>query len=171
MTQKLALLVILGLIAACVSCSSAENRTDQSQTTVDAAIKAIVPSRARVVWCQDIGEGADTFASGHEFRLMGYDSSDGLGERVILSKPSNYSRPLITPNGDRVVFSKRGEEKIYIVNWDGSGLKVLNEGFAVSVWRNPEDGTEWVYAGTVVRHFCRHSTRNLYVVKGDAHEK
>ncbi|MFC1461548.1 LamG-like jellyroll fold domain-containing protein [Verrucomicrobiota bacterium] len=134
-------------------------------------LRDVTKSHTRVVWCQDVGDGTDTFGGGDQLRLMGYDTDDGRGERVILSKPSNYSRPMLTPGGDRVIFSNLREGKVYIVNWDGSGLKELDNGFAVSVWADPENGTEWFYAGTKVKNAgAVHSVRRYPIDRPETSE-
>ena len=104
-------------------------------------------ARTRVAWVQDMGEGKDPFAKGGNLRLMGLDTGDGQGERVILGTVGNYAKPLITPRGDRVVYTDRLRKKVYVVNWNGSGLRELFGGFGLAVWRNPKDGREWVYYG------------------------
>lgn len=114
------------------------------------AIKALTAVPTRVVWCQDAGDGSDAGAEGNQLRLMGFDTEDARGERAILSKLSNYAKPLLTPRGDRVVFSNRQEQKIYAVNWDGSGLRSVTDGFALAVWEDPQNSNVWVYAGTAI---------------------
>jgi hypothetical protein len=104
--------------------------------------------RTRVVWVQEMGEGGDVDAQGSNLRLMGLDTGDDRGERVILGTLTNYAKPLITPRGDRVVYSDRIREKIYVVNWDGSGLRELFGGVGLAVWRDPRDGREWIYYGS-----------------------
>jgi fibronectin type 3 domain-containing protein len=104
-------------------------------------------ARIRVVWVQDVGDGSDVDALGGNLRLMGFDTGDDRGERVILGASKNYAKPLISPRGDRVVFSDRTQKKIYVVNWDGSGLRELIRGFALAVWKDPRDGAEWIYYG------------------------
>ena len=104
-------------------------------------------ARLRVVWVQEMGDGSDPVATGSNLRLMGLDSQDGQGERVILGTVGNYAKPLITPRGDRVVYTDRIRKKVYVVNWDGSGLRELLGGFGLAVWRDPRDGREWIYYG------------------------
>ena len=104
-------------------------------------------ARMRIVWVQDMGDGRDVFAQGTNLRLMGLDTSDGQGERVILGTVGNYAKPLITPRGDRVVFTDRSRKKIYVVNWDSSGLRELFDGVALVLWRDPQDGRDWIYYG------------------------
>ncbi|MBE9546386.1 MAG: hypothetical protein IMF10_02690 [Proteobacteria bacterium] len=104
-------------------------------------------ARMRIVWVQDMGDGRDVFAQGTSLRLMGLDTGDGQGERVICGTPRNYAKPLITPPGNRVVFTDRSLKKIYVVNWDGSGLRELFGGVGLVLWRDPQDGREWMYYG------------------------
>ncbi len=100
----------------------------------------------RVVWVQDMGDGRDVETTGSNLRLMGLDSGDGKGEREILGK-GNYAKPLITPRGDRVVYTDLIRKKLSVVNWDGSGKRELFGGFALALWRDPKDGQEWIYYG------------------------
>ena len=105
-------------------------------------------TRMRIVWVQDMGDGRDVFAQGGNLRLMGLDTGDGQGERVILGTVGNYAKPLITPRGDRVVYTDRSRKKIYVVNWDGTGLRELFGGVGLALWRDPRDGREWIYYGS-----------------------
>jgi hypothetical protein len=132
---------VLAVFVSCLSSCDAARPKDP----VSAEIKSVTESPARVVWCQDLGDGTDLLAEGRRFRLMGFDTEDRRGERVILSRASSYVRPLFTPLGDRIVFSDRQELKMFLVNWDGSGLRELGEGFAVDTWLDPRDGSEWLY--------------------------
>jgi hypothetical protein len=100
----------------------------------------------RVVWVQDMGDGRDVDTMGGNLRLMGLDTGDGKGERQILG-PGNYAKPLMTPRGDRVVFSDRIRKKVFVVNWEGSALRELIGGFGLATWRDPRDGREWIYYG------------------------
>jgi hypothetical protein len=135
------------LITAGIGCSRAAN--DESP------VRAFTGAHTRIVWVQ--GDGTDPFAAGDNLVLMGFDSDDGRGERVILGEPSTYVKPMLTPLGNRIVFSSRptlpeGPE-VFIVNWDGSGLRRLTAGFALAVWQDPADGREWLYVGTDNREY------------------
>ena len=101
----------------------------------------IYNARTRVVWVQDMGDGSDVDTRGGNLRLLGLDTGDGRGERVILGSLGNYSKPLITPRGDRVVYTDRIRKKVYVVNWDGSGLRELFGGFGLALWRDPTGWT------------------------------
>jgi hypothetical protein len=103
-------------------------------------------SRLRIAWVQDMGDGRDVDTAGSNLRLMGLDTADGKGERAILGV-GNYTKPLISPRGDRVVFTDRIKRKVYVVNWDGSGLRELFGGFGLALWRDPRDSREWIYYG------------------------
>jgi hypothetical protein len=119
-----------------------------SGETAKSALEDFAGSRVRAVWVQS--DGTDPFALGTNLLLMGLDSADGR-ERTILPERGSYMKPMITPDGQRIVFSRGhaapGGPEIFVVNWDGSGLTSLGKGFAVSLWENPADSTPWVYAG------------------------
>ena len=68
-----------------------------------------------------------------------------------MGQPRSIVKPRLTSRADRIVFSSRilpGPPEIFLVNWDGTGLRKLADGFAMALWRNPADGSDWVYAGT-----------------------
>lgn len=111
-------------------------------------------AHTRVVWVQH--DGTDPFATGRGLVLMGFDTDDGRGERVILGERGSYAKPLITPRGDRIVFSTHpvlGDPAVHIVNFDGTGLRRVEPGYALDVWQDPSDGSEWVYVGTGGREY------------------
>lgn len=136
--------VIIAAIAACAAC----DRT----AAVDGPggeLHALTGAHARAVWVQ--GDGTDPRAQGDQLILMGLDTHDGRGERVILGERRSYVKPLLTPRGTRIIFSSRAiprPPETFVVNWDGTGLRKLADGFALDVWQNPFDDTEWVYLGT-----------------------
>lgn len=126
---------------------------------VGAAIEEFTGARTKVVWVQQQKDGGlDQHAAGKNHKLMVLDTADGRGERALLPEVGSYSRPLFTPDGGRVVFSTKGatkdargvrsyRPKCFVVGVDGSGLRELGAGYAEDVWRDPSDGTLWVYAG------------------------
>ena len=142
MTLKL-LTAALGLLLA--ACS-----TPQTIEGPAAEIRKFTGARTRIVWVQ--GDGSDPFAGGDALVLMGLDTDDGRNERPIGSERGNYIKPLLTTRGDRVVVSsgaaRPGDTEIFIMNFDGSGFRSLGPGFALAVWRDPADDSEWLYVGT-----------------------
>lgn len=125
---------------------SAVARADTAQE-----LGALTRAHTRVVWVQDqSAANNDTLALGRELKLMGFDSRDGRGERAILGGVQNYAKPLLTPDGKRVVYSDRYSKDFFVVNWDGSGQRRLGAGFAVEVWPDPQTRETWVYACTQV---------------------
>ena len=112
--------------------------------------------RVRAVWTEDGAlQGGDAFATGTNLRLVGFGSHDG-GHRVILGERRNYSRPLLTPDGGGIVYSDKNvtlvgrkrhfQPTMHVVDWSGRNRRLLGEGFAVDVAKDPETGATWVYA-------------------------
>jgi len=136
------------LLLTCLSFGASAEKIQPFQDTVKRYDSPVsIGARIRVVWVQDVGDGRDTFAAGGNLRLMGLDSADGVGERAILSTVGSYVSPLITPKGDRVVYSDRIRKKVFVVNWNGTGLREIVSGFALAVWMDLRNGREWVYFG------------------------
>ncbi|MBI2437404.1 MAG: hypothetical protein HYV36_01125 [Lentisphaerae bacterium] len=152
----------LALLVPLAGCAPELGRQSDPRDQVK-ELRTLTAEKIRVVWCQDVGDGADADAEGVHLRLMGYCSEDGRGERLILPEPANYSKPLLTPRGERIVFSNPREQKIYVVKFDGSGLRAFADGFALAVWEDPLNGNEWVYAGTAVSNSTalKHIRRQL----------
>jgi len=112
---------------------------------VEAELEAATGGHTRVVWMRDLGDGTATFGWGQRFALVGLDTRDGKGERGILPGPANFFRPLITPDGQQVVYTDQDENAVYVVNWDGSGKRKVNDGLAAALWQDPQTGEIWVY--------------------------
>lgn len=135
------------LILAAASLSAGATRAATApQGNRTTALQALTGARTRVAWCQDSGDGRDVFAKGMQLRLMGFDSGDRAGERVILGTPGNYARPLFAPDGGRVIFTDRRKPEVFTVDWDGRGLKKLAPGCALDARQDPATGRTWVYA-------------------------
>ena len=97
------------------------------------------------MWTREVGDGTD---DDERLAIMGFDSRNNEGERSIVSEPSDYAKPLITPSGDRAVFSKLSDDGVYVVDWDGGNERRVASGFGLVVWRDPSNGREWVYVGS-----------------------
>ena len=127
-----------------VGCSSAPHRQGAA-----AAVHALTGAHTRIVWVQ--GDGSDPFALGTQLVLMGLDTDDGRGERVILSERGSYVKPLLTPRGEQIVYSTHpdlGDPSVHIVNFDGSDGRRFDRGIALAVWEHPSDRSEWIYIGS-----------------------
>lgn len=131
-------------------------------------LRKFTQAHTRVVWVQDqSASNNDILAVGQKLQLMGLDSDDGQGERVILGDLRNYAKPLLTPDGSRVVYSDQQTQKFYVVNWDGTGKKLLGDGLAVDVWRDPRGVVDLVYVAKRVGKPENVMYRNLRRVQLD----
>ena len=114
-------------------------------------ITALTGGRTRAVWIRDLGDGSDILGFGDQILVMGFDTGDDRGERAIVDTPGTYAKPLITPRGDRVVYTDRRENSVRIVDWNGENDRRLADGFPLAVWIDPDTDVEWVYVGTDAR--------------------
>ncbi len=109
------------------------------------AVEQWTGKHTRLVWVQDQGSGADTFAQGFKLMLYGYDSSDGRGERALVPNVGNFFKPLFTPDGNHVVVSNRKSRQMYLVEWESGRVTELGSGVAVEVWQEPGNSRIWIY--------------------------
>ncbi|MBA3685083.1 MAG: hypothetical protein H0W72_07550 [Planctomycetes bacterium] len=117
------------------------------------AVAQLTGRHTRVVWTQDAGPTASVFVEQPTLRLMGLDSRDGAGERVILAEQRGYWKPLLSADGKRVYFTDKLEVdygkvygNVYVVSFDGTGLTRIMDGVGCEdVWTDPATGVEWIY--------------------------
>jgi hypothetical protein len=148
--RTIAALTALSLLALAWACTSAS----EAREGASADVYALTGAHTRVVWVQH--DGSDPFAAGDQLVLKGLDTDDGRGERTIAGTRGSYVKPLLTPRGDRVVYSthpERPDPAVYVVNFDGTGRRRLEPGVAQAVWEDPRDGGVWVYIGTGLRGY------------------
>ena len=148
------------LVLVSTSCAPSEAPGQRNEARANTRVASAKPSdiqsltgaRTRVVWTQDIGDGTDIGSKGKRPA-----TPDGLrqratvrGERAIIDTPGNYAKPLLTAlsvNGwcSRTV----GGDRVFVVNWDGSGLTEAWEGDSRSQrgWIPPPT-IDWAYVGT-----------------------
>ena len=143
--------VVAVVLAAATACSVVGARGDAAPTRTGAAadVFALTGAPTRLVWVQH--DGRDPYAQGRDLVLVGLDTEDGRGERVILGAPGSYVKPLLTPDGQRILYSTHpelGPPTIHVVNFDGTGHRRLEPGIALTLWQDPADGGVWVYVGT-----------------------
>ena len=121
-------------------------------------IEAFTGGRTRIVWSQfQKTDSTDPRSNKVGHFLMGLDSQDGLGARAILAKEDNYSRPILSSDGEVILFTRKTvtwdaqDVKHYTAvimrtDWKGSVPVEISDGYAVDVWRDPSTRIEWVYA-------------------------
>ena len=133
-------LAICVIVAVCAVFSAIGARAE--------TLRELTGAHARVVWARDSGDGTDVWSERDKVMLMGYDTDDGRGVRVI-AEAGHHHCPLFTPDGGRVVFTHTREAAVYVVDFDGGNLRrVARDGTALDVWRDPADGRVWVYCLT-----------------------
>ena len=114
-----------------------------------AGLRVLTGTHARMVWMRAVNPtSTDTFGRGDGFRLMGIDTDDGRGVRELLPGPLAYRKPLLTPDGKRVVFTDFPRGRVVVVDWEGTNRRDVADGFATDVWTDPQTGRTWVYAIT-----------------------
>lgn len=132
-------------------------------------LREFVGAPARLVWLRQVdGDGNDPFCWGNRAVLMGLDTEDGRGARKLVGTVTNYHRPMVTPDGRQVVFSRHSTREAFVVDWKGGKPRRIGAGYAAAVWRDPDTDLTWVYLtdnGQEGRN--RHDGRALYRVRLD----
>ncbi|WP_206026336.1 malectin domain-containing carbohydrate-binding protein [Roseimicrobium sp. ORNL1] len=110
-------------------------------------LREFAGGHVRLVWSRTEVE-EDFYLALNDSQLVGYDTEDGKGERVILQGPGSYALPTLTPDGKSVVFTESKQHKCFVVGFDGTGMREIAPGYASDVWQDPATGRTWVYVRT-----------------------
>lgn len=109
----------------------------------------------RVVWLEDANDQSpDPFGDASNYRLVGWDSMASAPRRLVELR-GNWSRPLFTSDGRKILFTDRGrtvrdkkehfDPVMMAVDWEGGAPQRLGQGHAVDIRRDPATGVDWVY--------------------------
>src|SRR5690606_35697558 len=102
-------------------------------------------AHTRVVWAQAVNDHGDYGADKANFRLLGLDTEDGKAVRVIRDEVASYGKPMLTPDGQRVIYSNRRDNTVYAIDFNGSNHTKLVSGYASDIWADPPTGVLWLY--------------------------
>ncbi|MDB6068991.1 MAG: hypothetical protein JWL81_162, partial [Verrucomicrobiales bacterium] len=140
---------------------SAAKVPEGAESKLRQRLESLTGNHTRLVWSRDLGPAKDTFANGGQLVLMGLDTRETSGQRMLESTPGNYSRPLFTPDGQSVIYSRRistGDpatatwtSSIFVRKWNNGPALELRPGYAVEVWQDPATSKTWIYALTTMR--------------------
>lgn len=158
--RNLLFVILATLLAACSSDEQEKKAAKKPlpPTLHEEDLRKFTGARTKVVWTQfQKSDKADKQGTSRHHFLYAVDSDDGRGNRKVLEAEGNYAFPIITPDGEHIVFTRKekvvkGDKRkfnptIEIVKFDGTGLKKLGTGYAQEVWEDPETGKHWIYAG------------------------
>jgi len=110
-------------------------------------LRGAVGAPARLVWVQDTGNpgGGDYSGKNIHQRLKGLCSEEGEVRVLHHEEGMNYFLPLISADGETVVFTHFKEEVIYRMPWSGGTPEKVAAGIGHALVVDPEDGREWIY--------------------------
>ncbi len=165
----LARLVCSGVAIMCALIGTVVLASDTESNKEGAALRDFVDAPARLVWLQQVeGAGDDPFCWGDKLVIMGLDTEDGLGKRRIVDDVAHYHRPMITPDGEEVVYSSLQTREAFATGWDDGVPRRIGEGYAAAVWRDPSTGITWVYLADIGDDgWDRHHASALHRVRLD----
>jgi hypothetical protein len=115
---------------------------------IEAKVLELTGAETRIVWLRnkqwETSKGGSD--GGADFSIMAFDTG-GKGERELVPVGEHFN-PLISSSGSQVIYSAKtdGKLRIHCVDWDGANSRVLGEGYALWMWRDPATGVEWLYA-------------------------
>lgn len=138
---------MMALLAALLVAAGCSSGRDDEVGPVQDSVEELTGAHTRVVWLQDAWEKNDVFADRGQVRMVGFDSRDGRGERVIIPGPAPLLKPLLTPCGRLIVYTDSEKNQVMVTGWEGSGVRPLASGTALDVWRDPVTSRIWVYIG------------------------
>ncbi len=114
-------------------------------------IQAFTGRRTKVAWMQT-PHHTDWYGVMGQGSVMVLDTADGEGERLLFENSGGASKPMITPDGEQVIFTDQLAHRVYAIPFEGGAPVEITEGFGAEVWRDPETNLDWVYARTSFLH-------------------
>jgi hypothetical protein len=117
-----------------------------SLTDQAGAVDVVAGGPVRLVWLQDRGDGRDALARDHQLMVMAWDSERDE-ERAVTANPDGYAKPLLTADARHILYSTRRGPEAFVTRWQGGPPRSLGRGVALTVWRDPATGRDWVYVG------------------------
>jgi hypothetical protein len=115
-----------------------------TQPALAESVADIVPAHCRMVWMQNQADGPIDMHGPH-VKVAGYDSADGRGQRMICDEEGSYFMPMLTGDGERVVYTDTLRWVVGVIHFDGTGRRDLCGGLALETWRDPETGTDYAF--------------------------
>ena len=121
-------------------------------------VEAFTGARTKMVWSQYQKEkSTDPRSNNAGHFLMGLDTKEGLGARAIIAREDNYTRPILTSDGETILYTRKTvtwdardakhcSTVVMRTDWKGSAPVEISDGYAVDTWVDPATHTEWVYA-------------------------
>jgi len=152
-------LFFLTVFVGCGGDPGPQNGVIADDPGLSSRIEEFTGAPTRIVWSQHQNpDASDTLLNGSQHALLGIDTSDGKGIRLLAEDRDNYARPLISPDGQEIIFSRKHYERdenwkrnwkpeIYRTDWTGSPPEKIADGYAVD-FVDDAQGRTWVYAVT-----------------------
>ena len=142
---RLGLLPCVLLLGACDTQPAAPAAVEQADRL---SLRELTGAPARAVWIQDRGAGDDLHQKGNNHALMAYDTETGR-TRTLWAPGDQIKRPILSPDGTYVVFSRWRDGTIFRMPFEGGSPQRLGTGTALDVWRDPATGRDWLYVAVV----------------------
>lgn len=115
-------------------------------------LQTFMGAHTKVAWTRTLNRHDDIFLQKRNHELMFFDSKENK-ERLLLSGPDSYQRPLITPDGKYVIYTDFTNQSIYAMPWsEEHPPKLLLKGgvVALDIYEDPQNNTV-IIAGTGAR--------------------
>jgi hypothetical protein len=116
-------------------------------------LEQITGNRTKIVFAKCITSDGDLDLTTADYSLVGFDTYRGEFFEIV-SGPRYCTHPVITPDGESVLFSDLDKNIVYIVPWCGTSPRVLNSGYVLCVQRDTVSGIDWVYISDYAYGTC-----------------
>jgi|GEM_PF-2265257 len=119
------------------------------QTELGTALEQFTASHTKVAWTRLVkGEANDIFHLRPDHQLLAFDSRDPRGERILSDKLGTYRKPVISPDGNWVVYTSMNHGTVWRIPFSGGKAERLGKGFALTFWTDPGSKMDYLYVGS-----------------------
>jgi hypothetical protein len=134
-TSTVTIMVVYIFICSFFGFSHADLTTD---------LECATGNRTKIVFAKCLAGKGESDLISPNYSLNGFDSYRGEFFEIV-SGPRCCSNPIITPDGNSVVFSDRTRNEVFIASWCGTPARALVSGYGLCVQQDTAATIDWIY--------------------------
>ena len=115
-----------------------------SYADLSSELERVTGNRTKIVFAKCLAGKGENDCISPNYSLNGFDTYRGEFFEIV-SGPRCCANPIITPDGNSVVFSDRTRNEVFIASWCGTPARALVSGYGLCVQQDTAATIDWIY--------------------------